>query len=275
MRWAAALALWLLPITGWACEAMTDGHGLPGRFAEVEIGNANPGGGQHENWVPRSARLIMHAGFDQLTDAYGHRVLGGIRDARILTIHLRLPGDDRITCPTGVILPDGEVFEDIVPRLADLNGDGLPEIVVIQSNAQTGAKLAVYDRRGKFVAATPNIGRTHRWLAPVGIADLDGDGRVELAYVDRPHLAKQLRVWRFVDGMLEYVIDAEGHTNHRIGWDYIAGGLRQCGDAPEMITASGDWRRILSTRLISGRIEIDDLGAYSGPASLTAALTCP
>ena len=37
-------------------------------------------------------------------------------------------------------------------------------------------------------------------LAPLGAADLDGDGKIELAYIDRPHLAKILRIWRFDDG---------------------------------------------------------------------------
>ncbi len=276
MRFAAAVAFaLLLPVAGWGCEALTDGRGLPGRFAEADVVNAKPGGGTHENWVPRGARLVMHAGFDRETDEYGHGVLGGLRDAKILTIHLRLPGDDRITCPSGVILPEGEVFEDIAPRLADLDGDGMPEIVVVQSNARTGARLAIYDRRGRLVAATPNIGQRHRWLAPAGLADLDGDGQSELAYVDRPHLAKRLRVWRFRAGTLEHVADAEGFTNHRIGWDFIAGGLRACGGLRQLVLASGDWSRVLAARLVAGRIETSDLGPYAGPESLDAAISCP
>jgi hypothetical protein len=46
------------------------------------------------------------------------------------------------------------------------------------------------------LASTPWIGQRFRWLAPVAAADLDGDGAMELAYVDRPHLARTLRVWR-------------------------------------------------------------------------------
>jgi hypothetical protein len=48
----------------------------------------------------------------------------------------------------------------------------------------------------RLLAATPHIGSANRWLAPIGAADLDGDGRVEIAYVDRPHLARTLRIWR-------------------------------------------------------------------------------
>ena len=276
MRFAAAVALGLLlPAVGWGCEAQTGGYGLPGRYAEAMIFNEAPGGGVHEGWAPRSARLVMHAGFLRETDEYAHGVLGDLRDAKALTVHLRLPGDERITCPAEVILPEGEVFEDIVPRLADLDGDGLPEIIVVQSSAAKGARLAIYDRRARLVAATPPIGQRHRWLAPAGVGDLDGDGLVELAYVDRPHLTKRLRVWRFRGGKLSHVADAEGLTNHRIGWDFIAGGLRSCGGVSEIVTASADWTRIIAARLMSGKIQRRDIGPYTGPDSLNAATRCP
>ncbi|MEQ8895789.1 MAG: FG-GAP-like repeat-containing protein [Roseovarius sp.] len=276
MRFAAVVAFGLLlPAVGWGCEARTGGFGLPGRFAEVDVINAKPGGGVHEGWVSRGARLVMHAGFVRETDEYGHGVLGDLRDAKALTVHLRRPGDARVTCPAEVILPEGEVFEDIAPRLADLDGDGLPEIIVVQSNAAKGAKLAVYDRRARLVAATPHIGQRHRWLAPAAVADLDGDGHVELAYVDRPHLTKRLQVWRFRGGTLEHLADAEGFTNHRIGWDFIAGGLRRCGGVAEVVAASADWTRVVAARLTSGRIERRDLGAYTGPKGLDAATRCP
>lgn len=276
MRLAAAVAFGLLlPVVGWGCEARTGGYGLSGRFAEADVINAKPGGGVHEGWVARGARLVMHAGFLRETDEYGHGVLGDLRDAKALTVHLRLPGEERITCPAEVILPDGEVFEDIAPRLADLDGDGLPEIIVVQSNGRKGARLAIYDRRARLVAATPHIGQRHRWLAPAAVSDLDGDGHVELAYVDRPHLAKRLRVWRFRGGKLVHVADAEGFTNHRIGWDFIAGGLRRCSDATEIVLASADWTRILAVLLQSDRITRRDLGSYTGPDSLNAATGCP
>jgi hypothetical protein len=41
-------------------------------------------------------------------------------------------------------LPETEVFEDLAPRLADLDGDGKAEIIVVQSHRDLGARLAVY-----------------------------------------------------------------------------------------------------------------------------------
>jgi hypothetical protein len=52
---------------------------------------------------------------------------------------------------------------------------------------------------------------------------LNGDGIIEIAYIDRPHLAKELRVWSFVNGDLRPLPRASGLTNHRIGEDFISG----------------------------------------------------
>jgi hypothetical protein len=77
------------------------------------------------------------------------------------------------------------------------------------------------------------IGQRNRWLAPIGAADLDGDGRVEIAYVDRPHLARTLRVWRSrPGGTLTEIATATGLTNHRIGEAFITGGIRDARRGP-------------------------------------------
>lgn len=256
-----------------ACEAVGDGFGLPGRFAEVEVRNAALGGGRHEGWAPRGASFVMHAGYDDLTDEYGHGVLGPLRDAKTLTIHLSIPGDDRITCPKGVRLPRGQVFEDIAPRLVDLDGDGMPEVITVRSSVTGGAALVVYNRFGREMAATPEIGQRNRWLAPVGAADLDGDGNVEIAYIDRPHLAKVLRVWRYAEGRLREVASTEGLSNHRIGWDFIPGGIRDCGDRPEIVLSDGGFTRLISVTLSAGRLTPRDLGPWS-EAAAAAALSC-
>ena len=165
----------------------------------------------------------------------------------------------------------------IAPRLADLDGDGTDEVIVVRSHVAQGAQLAVYRWTGDDLvlhAVTPYIGRRHRWLAPVGVADLDGDGAMDLAYVDQPHLARVLRVWRHADGALTQVAAAAGLTNHRIGEDFISGGIRDCGDGPEMVTANAGWSRLIATRLADGALTARDIGAFAGPPSFAAALAC-
>jgi len=207
------------------------------------------------------------AEFDQPTDRYAHGVLGDTIEWGRLVIEIKALGSFAFE------LPQERVFEDVVPRLADLDRDGDPEVIVVESLNTEGAQLAIYDETGK-IAATPHIGTRNRWLAPIGAVDLDGDGFVEVAYIDRPHLAKTLRVWRFRDGALEPVADLPGLTNHRIGEPDIAGGLRDCGDGPEMITASADWASVMAIILQDGRLTARAIGAHIDRGSFANALAC-
>ena len=191
---------------------------------------------------------IVSASYAEPTPRYQHGVFGETEEWGALAFGLS--DDQRMI----LRLPETRVFEDIAPRLADVDGDGAPEMIVVETDLSLGARLAIYDEAG-FVAATSFIGQTHRWLAPIGVADLDGDGLIEIAYIDRPHLTRLLRVWRFQDGTLVEVAQVEGLTNHRLGDPAIGGGLRDCGAGPEMITANARWSRLVASRLVGGRIE--------------------
>ena len=171
-------------------------------------------------------------------------------------------------------LPETLVFEDTAPRLADLDGDGAPEVIAVESAQTGGARLAVWGPQGRL-AATPHIGQRNRWLAPVGAADLDADGIVEIAYVDRPHLARLLRVWQYRDGGMHEIAQHAGVTNHRIGWPDIPGGIRTCNGHVEMILADGGWRDILALRFDGRTFARRVLAPYDGKTSLDRALTCP
>lgn len=220
-------------------------------------------------WAGAAAsQQINRADYAAPTTRYAHGVLGDAVEWGAL--RLVLSDGRRIT----FTLPETLVFEDITPRLADLDGDGTPEVIVVESSLTTGARLAVWGPSGR-IAATPHIGTRNRWLAPVGAADLDGDGRVELAYVDRPHLAKQLRIWRFDAGTLSHVADAEGLTNHKIGWDFIPGGIRDCGTGPQIITADAGWINVMASRFDGARLTSQVLAPYSAPRDLDTALDCP
>ncbi len=224
--------------------------------------------------APLSAQQIVAADYAAPTGRYPHAVLGDAIEHGALVV--TLSDGTRLRA----VLPAARVFEDTAPRLVDMGGRGGPSVVAVESDRDRGARLAVWGlSEGGFarLAATPFIGTRFRWLAPVGAADLDGDGAVEIACVDRPHLARILRVWRYRPGppaTLEPVAQAEGHTNHRIGDPDIAGGLRDCGTGPEIVTLDPSWRRIQATRLSGGRLESRDIGPNDGPQALARPLAC-
>lgn len=212
------------------------------------------------------------------TREYRHGILGDDIEARSLSIQ-----------PSGASFCDqvhagpGRVFEDTSPRLADITGGGQAEAVVVATDAQLGARLEVwgYASRGcgpqhdiRLLAATPYIGRSNRWLAPAAIADLDDDGRIEVAYVDRPHLAKVLRIWRYDGGAFTEVAAFDGVTNHRIGEDFISGGLRSCDGRPEIVVASANWTRLLVLSFDGTTVAARDLGRWSAAGAEMVLTTC-
>ncbi len=216
---------------------------------------------------------IVSARYEMPTARYDHGILGDALEWGALRLSL---ADGRSVL---LRLPKTRVFEDTAPRLVNLKGREGPLVMVVETDLARGARLALFGPAG-VVAATPFIGRPHRWLAPVGVADLDGDGQTEIAYVDRPHLAKRLRVWRFVAegadrARLAEVAMLDGVSNHRIGWSFIPGGIRRCGPRTEMILASGDWRQVLAITLEDGALHPRPLGPWRSPDDLDRALRCP
>lgn len=153
------------------------------------------------------------AWFSEPTERYGHGVLG-----------------DRIEAGALTVVADGEtyfhrldesaVFEDLTPRIADLDGDGSSEVIAIRSGLTTGAALAVYGLRDGGlveVAATGPIGRANRWLNVAGIADFTGDGKPDIAIVVTPHIGGRLEFWTLRKGRFERAGTARGFSNHVIG----------------------------------------------------------
>ncbi len=228
--------------------------------------------------------VISQAEFSEPTGRYDHGILGDAMEWGNLRITVgRTQGDKagvfqgKSSLTYEIRLPETLVYEDIAPRLWDVTGDGRPEVVVIQSHLAKGARLLVIGlEAGKPVAlaATPFIGQSHRWLAPVGAADLDGDGRIEIAYIDRPHLAKVLRIWRLEGGTLGHVADIPGLTNHKIGWDVIPGGIRDCGGGPEVITADAGWRRVVATTFRGGKPVTRPLAAFNSVGDFAPVMAC-
>ncbi len=234
--------------------------------------------------VPRNCvGTILEATYEGPTTVYDHGVLGDAVEWTGLTVGVVNKGGDAAeTCrwrtnQITVRLPDDLVFEDTAPRLADLDGDGLAEIITVETSLAKGARLSIWGMTPEGFrrrAATPFIGRPHRWLAPVAAGDLDGDGQAEVAYVDRPHLAKTLRVWRFAGSRLVEVAALPDVTNHQIGWDFIPGGLRDCGSGPQMVLASGDWREVVAVSLRDGVLTRASLGPLSSLDDIADAVAC-
>ncbi|MEM1401093.1 MAG: VCBS repeat-containing protein, partial [Pseudomonadota bacterium] len=174
---------------------------------------------------------VVEARYFEPTRDYGHGVLGDAIESEGLVV--RYDDGERVVCDS-VLAGPGRVFEDVGPRLADINGDGVNEVIAVAAEERSGARLELYGYPGpgqdfQLLAATPYIGTAFRWLAPIGAADFDGDGRVEIAYVETPHLGKTIRIVAWEGDQLVTIASGAGFSNHRIGEEFISGGVRDCG----------------------------------------------
>jgi len=148
------------------------------------------------------------------TERYDHGVLGDAIEAGGLLVRLKDGGERRL------LLPEDQVFEDLQPRLADLDRDGRDEILVVRSSLGAGAVLTAYglvDDEIRLIAEGPKHLPVHRWLNPIGAADFDGDGVIEVAYVETPHIGGVLRIVSLQNGALVQEASWPGVSNHLIG----------------------------------------------------------
>lgn len=148
------------------------------------------------------------------TDRYDHGILGDKLEAGALVI-VRRDGAEQ----TLKLNPDS-VFEDLKPRIVDLNGDGHDEVVLIKSSLTQGSSLAVIGlrkNRYEIVAETPALGAPHRWLDVAGIADFTGAGNKQIAIVRQPHVVGELQLWSYDGRRLSQLAAMPDAANHIAG----------------------------------------------------------
>jgi hypothetical protein len=195
---------------------------------------------------------IRAAWYTAPTTRYTHGVLGDAIEGGGLAVQTAQGVQVQLT------LPESEVFEDITPRLADLDGDGNAEVISILSSVQKGGSLAVYSLRAdKLVlkAKTPFIGRPNRWLNVAGIADY-GSG-LTIALVKTPHIGGELQFWQLSGNRLARIEALEGFSNHFIGSRALnlSATLDTNGDgALDIVVPSAD-RRALRVITLKGGVK--------------------
>jgi hypothetical protein len=177
---------------------------------------ARPDGALPDGRVASGSGDIARAWFAAPTDRYGHGLLGDKIEAGALVIERR--DGERQTVSLG---PDA-VFEDLEPRIADLDGDGHDEVVVVKTSLRAGASLAVVALRRKryeIAAETPPPGAPRLWLDIAGIADFTGAGgnNNTIALVRQPHTVGMLELWEYDGKRLDKLAELPDASNHVAG----------------------------------------------------------
>jgi hypothetical protein len=186
------------------------------------------------------------------TRRYDHEVLGDAIEAAGLTI----------TLDHGKVLeyelPANRVFEDLIPRLIDLDARGADKIVVVESDVRLGASMAVYGlREGRIVkvAATSFIGRPYRWLNPLGAGDFNGDSVPDLALVSTPHIGGTLKLYSYTPPRLESYAQKGGVSTHFIGsTDLGMGAVVRCREKDLILAPNQQHDKLLLLEWVDGEI---------------------
>lgn len=209
-------------------------------------------------------RNIRAAWFVDGTDRYRHSPFGSPMHPTTLVVST----DERKV--VRLALDKGSVFEDRVPRIVDIDGDGTDEVVVIRTYERKGAALAIAAVRNgelEIIAETPPIGTPFRWLNPAGFADFNGDGRMDIAVVVTPHIRGELQFWTMRGGELELLdstTDVSNHINGSLQTRLSAVADFNGDGIADIALPSQDRRKLRFFTLAGGKLE--ELGDMNLPA---------
>jgi hypothetical protein len=208
--------------------------------------------------VDEAERLLFLSG---PTTRYGHGALGDALEAVSITLVETLP-EPRVAWT--IRLPEPQVVEGIAPIWADVDGDGVREIVVTVSDADQGAQVVVYDETGARVATGPAIGQGYRWRHQVAVGDFGPGGETELVDVLTPHIGGVVEFYRMEGEVLRILARVPGYSSHGLGSRNLD------------MAAAGDWDGDGRVELLVPNQARDQLGGIRRTAEgATVAWTVP
>lgn len=148
------------------------------------------------------------------TTEYPHGVLGDEYEAKTITLVNAIDTPEILRI---IQIDPGDVIEGIAPIWVDLDSDGSREIILTQSNANSGARLVVYHEDGSLFASGEPIGQGFRWLHQLAVGQFIDGGFQEIAAIRTPHIGGVLEIYAVEEDRLVIQAELGGYSAHQIG----------------------------------------------------------
>ncbi len=180
-------------------------------------------------------------------------------------------GSDSELVDSVVTLPEGTVFADHAPRCWDVDGDGAPDPFVVERDARkTSLRVYVQGKAAIEIDAVP----ADRGISPVALTALSAPDGALIAYLSVGSDSADLIIARIQDGTATEVGRAAGFADPT-GRDHrVVEFVRDCGQGPELVLPSTDWRALEVVRLAAAGLERDILARTPDFSRLVRALEC-
>jgi hypothetical protein len=191
--------------------------------------------------------------YGDVTGRYGHGALGDTLEPSSLVVVD--PMGPEVVARTMLDAP--LVFEGLQPLVADLDGDGEPEIVTTIADSENGARIAIYSPAGERLATGPVYGPG--WRHQLAVAPFGPDGATELAAILKPHVTHMLEYYRLEDGGLSVRATVDGVSSHTYGSRNLDGAVAADLDndgAVELLVPTTDRRRLVAVSRTSSDARI-------------------
>lgn len=152
-----------------------------------------------------------------------------------------------------VDLTGDSVFEGLSPIWADVNGDGVQDLITTASNGAAGAQIRVYQSNGELLAQGVPIGQGGRWRHQLAWGAFGANGENLLVEVLTPHIGGIVGFYRYDGaGNMEIIAQLSGYTSHVINsrnLDMVVAGDFDGDGQLEIVLPSQDRTRIAGLAL--------------------------
>lgn len=195
--------------------------------------------------VSDDGRIAVYA--NATNQRYVHGIMGDDIEGSSLVV-LRII-DDKLEIIEQIDLEGDAIYEGLSPMWADVNEDGVQDLITTVSDSRIGSRIRAYlfAENATITVEGQAIGQPNRWQHQLAWGAFGANGEMQLVDVLTPHIGGIVRFYEFTGTELSIVSEIGGYTSHTIGsrnLDMAVAGDFDGDGQPEIVLPSQDRTRI-------------------------------